>query len=76
MQRSRGLGLLLAAAAAYGYFRYRKMSPEQRRSLQQRGRTFIDRHLGNLKNVFGKRQTHVSNISDVSRPQPVSSSGY
>ena len=34
MQR-KGLGLLLAAAAAYGYYRYSKMSPEQKNSLKE-----------------------------------------
>jgi len=32
MQR-KGLGLLLAAAAAYGYYKYSKMTEEQKRDL-------------------------------------------
>ena len=56
MQR-RGLGLLLAAAAAFGYYKYRKMTPEQKHNLQQRGRSFLDKNLGGLKNIFNKRSS-------------------
>jgi hypothetical protein len=54
MQR-RGLGLLMAAAAAYGYFKYRKMTPEQKRDIQQRGKHFMDKNLRGLNSLFGKR---------------------
>jgi hypothetical protein len=55
MQRSR-VGLLLAAAAAYGYYRYSKMSPEQKNSLKTKGKDFIDKNLGGLGNLFGKKK--------------------
>lgn len=55
MQR-KGLGLLLAAAAAYGYYRYSKMSPEQKNGLRQKGKDFIDKNLGGVTNLFGKRK--------------------
>ena len=54
MQRSR-LGLLLAAAAAYGAYRYSKMTPEQKNNLKQKGRDFVDKNLGGVKNMFGKK---------------------
>ena len=54
MQR-KGLGLLLAAAAAYGYYKYSKMTAEQKSSLKQKGKDFIDKNLGDLGNVFGKK---------------------
>jgi hypothetical protein len=54
MQR-RGLGMLLAAAAAYGFYRYRKMTPEQKNSLKQRGKSFVEKNFGGLGNVFGKK---------------------
>ena len=54
MQR-KGIGLLLAAAAAYGYYKYSKMSPEQRNSLKQKGKDFLDKNLGGVKNMFGKK---------------------
>jgi hypothetical protein len=60
MQR-RGLGLLLAAAAAFGYYKYRKMTPEQKRDLQQRGKGFLDKNLGGLRNLFGKTTPTTNN---------------
>lgn len=54
MQR-KGLGLLLAAAAAYGYYRYSKMTPEQKNGLRQKGKDFVDKNLGGVKNMFGKK---------------------
>lgn len=54
MQR-KGIGLLLAAAAAYGYYKYSKMTPEQRNSLKQKGKDFLDKNLGGVKNMFGKK---------------------
>ncbi len=54
MQR-RGLGLLLAAAAAYGYYRYSKMTPDQKSNLKQRGKDFLDKNLGSMKGMFGKK---------------------
>ncbi|MBK9464939.1 MAG: hypothetical protein IPN56_09145 [Chitinophagaceae bacterium] len=32
-------GLLLAAAAAYGVYRYTKMSPDQKNNLKQKGKS-------------------------------------
>jgi len=52
MQR-KVLGLLLAAAA-YGYYRYSKMTPEQKNDLRRKGKNFVDKNLGDLGNVFGK----------------------
>ena len=54
MQR-KGLGLLLAAAAAYGYYRYSKMTPEQKNSLKEKGKKFVNDNLGGLDKVFGKK---------------------
>ncbi len=54
MQRN-GLGLLLAAAAAYGYYKYTKMTPEQKQGLKKKGKDFLDKNLGDLSNVFGKK---------------------
>jgi hypothetical protein len=56
MQR-RGLGMLLAAAAAYGVYKYSKMTPEQKSSLKNRGKDFLDKNLGNWGNLFGKKST-------------------
>ena len=60
MQR-RGLGLLLAAAAAYGYYKYSKMTPEDKTNLRERGKKFVDKNLGGMGNIFGKKTPPVSN---------------
>lgn len=49
------IGLLLAAAAAYGVYKYSKMSPEQKNSLKDRGRDLLDSKMG-LGNIFGRKQ--------------------
>jgi hypothetical protein len=53
MQRST-VGLLLAAAAAFGIYKYSKMSQEQKNNLKAKGRDFMDKNLGGLRN-FGKK---------------------
>lgn len=45
MQR-RTIGILAAAAAAYGIYRYAKMSPEQKRDLKAKGKNFLDKNVG------------------------------
>jgi len=54
MQR-KGLGLLLAAAAAYGYYKYSKMTPEEKTNLREKGKRFVDKNLGDVGNLFGKK---------------------
>ena len=54
MGRNR-LGLLLAAAAAFGYYKYSKMTPEQKSTLRTRGKGFLDKQIGGLGNIFGKK---------------------
>ena len=53
MQRSK-VGLLLAAAAAYGAYRYSRMTPEQKNSIKTKGQDFLNKNLGGLKNLFNK----------------------
>ncbi len=54
MQR-KGLGVLLAAAAAYGVYRVSKMTPQQKNDLKQKGKDFVDKNLEGVKNMFGKK---------------------
>jgi hypothetical protein len=61
MQRQ-SLGLLLAAAAAFGIYKYRKMTPEQKNDLRARGKDLLDRKFG-LGNLFGKKQVVTDNNS-------------
>ena len=56
MQR-KSIGMLLAAAAAYGIYKYSKLSPEEKNNLKSRGKDFLDKNLGGLGSFFGKRQT-------------------
>lgn len=62
MQR-KGLGMLLAAAAAYGYYKYSKMSPQQKTDLRTKGKSFLDKQLGGLGNIFGRRTTNTNTNS-------------
>ena len=54
MQR-KGLGMLLAAAAAYGVYRFSTMTPQQKDDLKQKGKDFVDKNLGGVKNMFGRK---------------------
>ncbi len=53
----RRIGVLLAAAAAYGAYRYNKLSAEDKSKLKQRGKDFLDKNLGDLTNMFSKKKT-------------------
>lgn len=52
--QKKGLGLLIAAAAAYGYYRFSKMTPEQKKAWKEKGMKFIDENFG-MGNLFGKK---------------------
>jgi hypothetical protein len=51
----KGLGLLLAGLAAYGYYKYSKMNSQEKSDLKNKAKKFMDDNLGNLGNVFGKK---------------------
>ena len=50
------LGLILAAAA-YGVYRYTKMTPDQKAELKKRGGDFLEKNMGSFGNVFGQKST-------------------
>ena len=52
--QKKGLGLLVAAAAAYGYYRFSKMTPEQKKAWKEKGMKFLDENFG-LGNLFKKK---------------------
>lgn len=56
----RGLGLLLAGAAAYGYYKYSKMTPQEKSDLKARGKSFVDKNLGGLRNLFSRKPATVN----------------
>ena len=50
-----GIGsLLLLGAAAFGAYKYSKMTEQQKSDLKNKGKKFVDDNLGGLKNAFGK----------------------
>ena len=57
---NRKFGVLLAAAAAYGAYRYNKLSADDKTKLKQRGKDFLDKNLGDLTNMFSKKKTTVN----------------
>ena len=56
----RRFGLILAAAAAYGAYKYSKLSAEQKNDLKAKGKDFLDKNLGGLGNLFSKKKTTVN----------------
>ena len=48
------LGLLFAAAA-YGFYRYSKMTPEEKTDLKKRGKEFLDKNMNGVGNILGKK---------------------
>ena len=61
--QTKTLGMLLAAAAAYGYYRYSKMTPEQKTDLRRRGKDLLDKNLSGVTNMFNKKPTTMSNTN-------------
>lgn len=67
MARRGGLGgLLLAGAAAFGLYKYSKMTEEQKQDLKNKGKKFVDENLGGLKDMIGTKGSN----------QPAGSNGY
>jgi len=52
----KGLGILIAAAAAYGIYRLYKMTPEEKELLKEKGRKFWEENIG-FGNMFSKKHT-------------------
>lgn len=55
-------GLLLAGAAAFAYYKFSKMSDQQKKDMvngiREKGKKFYDESIqGNLKNLFNKKET-------------------
>ena len=55
--QSKLLGLLFAAAA-YGVYRYTKMTPEEKSDIKRRGKEFLNKNMG-FENMNGKKPTAV-----------------
>ena len=48
-------GLLLLGVAAFGAYKYSKMSDQQKKNLMDKGKKFVDDNFGGLKNIFVKK---------------------
>jgi hypothetical protein len=63
MTRKPGIGgLLLLGAAAFGAYKYSKMTDQQKSDLKNKGKKFVDENLGGLKNMFGQKGTETANM--------------
>lgn len=51
MQNKNLLGLLITAAAVYTYYRISKMTAEEKNSLKEKGKKFVNENFG-LGNIF------------------------
>jgi hypothetical protein len=62
--RKPGLGsLLLLGAAAFGAYKYSKMTDQQKTDLKDKGKRFVDENLGGLKNIFGGQRRESPNTA-------------
>ena len=48
------VGLLLLGAAAYGVYKYSKLSDQEKEDLMDKGKKFFEENLNSLKNIFGQ----------------------
>jgi hypothetical protein len=56
MTRKPGLGsLLVLGAAAFGAYKYSKMSDQQKKDLMDKGKRLWSDNVGSLGNMFGKK---------------------
>jgi hypothetical protein len=53
------LGLLFAAAS-YGFYKYSRMTPEQREDLKKRGSDFLNKNFKGMRNSFDKKPATMS----------------
>lgn len=49
--QKKGVYLLIAAAALYGYYRYSKMTAEEKNALKEKGKKLLAEYFG-LENLF------------------------
>lgn len=54
-------GLLLAGLAAFGYYKYSKMTPEQKKNLMDKGKDLLNKNFSGVENMFGKKASGTNN---------------
>ena len=60
IRRSSMGGLLLAGLAAFGAYKYSKMSEDEKRRLMDKGKKLVNDNLGSLKNSFGGQRENLA----------------
>jgi hypothetical protein len=56
MKSKSGIGsLLLLGAAAFGAYKYSKMSDQQKKDLVDKGKKLVNDNLGSVTNMFNKK---------------------
>jgi len=74
--RNLGLGkLLLLGAAAFGAYKYSKMTNEQKTDLKNKGKKFVDENLGGLKDAFGGKKAGQPNGNSYNNSNSYSQQG-
>jgi hypothetical protein len=64
MKSKSGIGsLLLLGAAAFGAYKYSKMTDQQKKDLVNKGKKLVDENLGGLTNMFGKKQGRAATVN-------------
>lgn len=49
--------LLLAGLAAFAFYKYKKMSPEKKNELKEKGMDLVDKYVpASVKNIFNKNK--------------------
>ena len=66
--RRNGLGLLLAGLAAYGYYRFSKMSAADKTAMKQKAKKMLNDSLGSFGNLFGKKNNPGTSTNNFGQP--------
>ena len=66
--RRNGLGLLIAGLAAYGYYRFSKMSPAEKTAMKQKAKKMVNDNLGSFGNLFGKKNNPGTATNNFGQP--------
>lgn len=57
--------LLLAGLAAFAYYKFKKMSPEKKDELKEKGMDLVDKYVPQLKSMFGKNKSGTGEVIDI-----------
>jgi len=64
MTRKAGIGsLLLLGAAAFGAYKYSKMSDQQKKDLVDKGKRLVNDNLGKVNSMLGKKSSTPQHVN-------------